>query len=187
MNASTSESMLKILRIEAEKLLQSRITQGKEIGNTDLFGEDQLESAISRLSKWEAVTAEIISSIFTGDKYEKEFTSWAGGVANGSASFEKRCNQFDTWLKDDISKLETLIEKLPFIPMMNEEKSKLSGTDESSSEPVFVVHGQDEGMNQMVLRFIEKLGLNAIDLREKPGGTLSMQEKLQKYSNLNSP
>jgi hypothetical protein len=54
----------------------------------------------------------------------------------------------------------------------------------NSEEPVFVVHGHDDAMNSQVMRFIEKLGLDAIDLAEKAGGTLSMQEKLQKYSNV---
>jgi predicted nucleotide-binding protein len=49
---------------------------------------------------------------------------------------------------------------------------------------IFVVHGHDDAARHSVARFIEKLGLNAIILCEQNGGSRTIMEQLDKYSDV---
>lgn len=48
---------------------------------------------------------------------------------------------------------------------------------------IFIVHGHDEAVNQEVARTIEKLGLEAIILREQPNSGQTIIEKFESYAN----
>ena len=64
-------------------------------------------------------------------------------------------------------------------------ESVVSEGNNSSSEKnnVFIVHGHNEGVNQEVARIIEKLGLQAIILREQPNSGQTIIEKFESYAN----
>lgn len=51
-----------------------------------------------------------------------------------------------------------------------------------SANKVFIVHGHDEKVNQEVARTIEKLGLEAIILREQPNVGKTIIEKFEEYA-----
>jgi predicted nucleotide-binding protein len=51
------------------------------------------------------------------------------------------------------------------------------------SSKVFVVHGHDEGAREAVARFLEKIELEAIILREQPDQGLTIIEKFESYAN----
>jgi predicted nucleotide-binding protein len=55
---------------------------------------------------------------------------------------------------------------------------------ESTHQRVFIVHGHDEAAKQTVARFVEKLGLQAIILREQPYAGRTIIEDIEKYSNV---
>lgn len=54
--------------------------------------------------------------------------------------------------------------------------------DEKISKKVFVVHGHNEAVNHEVARTIEKLGLEAIVLREQPSSGQTIIEKFESYA-----
>lgn len=54
--------------------------------------------------------------------------------------------------------------------------------DKKQSDKVFVVHGHNEAVNQEVARTIEKLGLEAVILREQPNSGKTIIEKFEKYA-----
>ncbi|MGA9349745.1 MAG: TIR domain-containing protein [Anaerolineae bacterium] len=56
--------------------------------------------------------------------------------------------------------------------------------EESAHQRVFIVHGHDEAAKQTVGRFIEKLGLHAIILREQPHAGRTIIEHMEKHSNV---
>jgi hypothetical protein len=49
---------------------------------------------------------------------------------------------------------------------------------------VFIVHGHDEELKQSVARYVEKLGLDAVILHEKPNKGRTIIEKFDDYSNV---
>lgn len=51
-----------------------------------------------------------------------------------------------------------------------------------SFEKVFVVHGHNEAVNQEVARTLEKMGLEAIILREQPNSGQTIIEKFESYA-----
>lgn len=65
---------------------------------------------------------------------------------------------------------------------LNEEvdNSKKAPTGKNN---VFIVHGHNERVNQEVARVIEKLGLEAIILREQPNSGQTIIEKFESYAN----
>lgn len=50
---------------------------------------------------------------------------------------------------------------------------------------ILFIHGHDEARKDSVLKFIEKVGLQAIILQEQLNGSRSIMEKLGKFSNIN--
>ncbi len=61
-------------------------------------------------------------------------------------------------------------------------KENLVEEDNSSNHKVFVVHGHAESVNQEVARTIERLGLEAIILREQPNAGKTIIEKFEEYA-----
>lgn len=60
----------------------------------------------------------------------------------------------------------------------NQNKSAMNN-DAGSFEKVFIVHGHNEAVNQEVARTIEKMGLEAIILREQPNSGQTIIEKFE--------
>lgn len=54
--------------------------------------------------------------------------------------------------------------------------------DERLTKKIFVVHGHAENVNQEVARTIEKLGLEAVVLREQPNSGKTIIEKFEEYA-----
>ena len=52
----------------------------------------------------------------------------------------------------------------------------------SSAHKVFVVHGHDEGAREAVARFLEKIDLKAIILKEQPDQGFTIIEKFEAYA-----
>jgi len=63
-------------------------------------------------------------------------------------------------------------------------RTKSSEVTEPITEKVFLVHGHDEKLLGRTARFIEKLGLEVILLREQPGQGQTIIEKLEHNSNV---
>jgi predicted nucleotide-binding protein len=51
------------------------------------------------------------------------------------------------------------------------------------SKKIFVVHGHDDGAREAVARFLEKIELEAIILKEQPDQGFTIIEKFQAYAN----
>lgn len=57
-----------------------------------------------------------------------------------------------------------------------------SSKEKKISDKVFVVHGHNEAVNQEVARTIEKLGLEAVILKEQPSSGQTIIEKFEQYA-----
>ena len=63
-----------------------------------------------------------------------------------------------------------------------ERSAKLATSGNTTS--VFIVHGHDEELKQSVARYIEKLGIEAVILHEKPNKGRTIIEKFDDYANV---
>ena len=64
----------------------------------------------------------------------------------------------------------------------SEDGKSIVNQSAGSFEKVFVVHGHDEAVNQEVARTLEKMGLEAIILREQPNSGQTIIEKFESYA-----
>jgi predicted nucleotide-binding protein len=98
-------------------------------------------------------------------------------------SAAERQRQQSAWLsgqKESISLIDTMLEDLEL-----RELEQLQGGEEPTvpkSNRVFVVHGHDNEMKQAVARTVEKLGLEAVILHEKPNRGQTIIEKIERFS-----
>jgi predicted nucleotide-binding protein len=74
-----------------------------------------------------------------------------------------------------VARIESIIDRLELIDEVSVDPVGASAAQDSSK--VFVVHGHDEGAREGVARFLEKIGLEAIILREQPNRGRTVIEK----------
>jgi len=102
-----------------------------------------------------------------------------------------RCDGYDLQLEGAEYRLRVLgssqdhISDTPDAPEPSQPETVVPDASESSLLPaaanrVFIVHGHDEEMKQSVARAIEKFGLEAVVLHERPNGGATLLEKLER-------
>lgn len=97
--------------------------------------------------------------------------------------FEEEAAQFETHYYQP-SYLENMIGIMDAYLQTASEKSVVDeGNTLSEKNSVFIVHGHNEGVNQEVARVIERLGLEAVILREQPNSGQTIIEKFESYAN----
>lgn len=68
-----------------------------------------------------------------------------------------------------------------FHPSSGDDDKMLRPTD---SKDIFIVHGHDRDAKETVSRFVEKIGLNAVVLHEKPNAGRTIIEKFSDYADV---
>lgn len=96
-----------------------------------------------------------------------------------------REDEYQVWQsgrRQVLNMLDTMLEELA----LNEEtqNNRVQGSLPSNSNRVFIVHGHDNEMKQAVARTVEKLGLEAVILHEKPKGGRTIIEQIEHYSDV---
>ena len=92
---------------------------------------------------------------------------------------EERKQRALALLEQAIRGLEEEIEQRPREPFLGLVSEQTAPTD---AHKVFVVHGHDEAALRAVARFLEKIGLQAIILREQPDQGRATIEKFEHYA-----
>ena len=130
-----------------------------------------------------------------GSSYSEQFSNISfrpsGGVAivssfgSGGESAEERQRRERAWRsgqQQSIALVNTMIDDLEL-----SESEQVQGAGEPSlprSNRVFVVRGHDKEMKQAVARIVERLGLEAVILHEKPNRGQTLIEKIERYSDV---
>lgn len=118
--------------------------------------------------------------------------SCSGGVAiissfgsSGAESAGERQRREIAWRSGQqrsIALINTMIEDLELSEF--EQVQSAGEPSLSRSNRVFVVHGHDNEMKQAVARTVERLGLEAVILHEKPNRGQTLIEKIERYSDV---
>ncbi len=107
-------------------------------------------------------------------------SSRGGGVSAAESQRQRRA-----WLsgqKESIALIDTMLEDLEL-----GEPEQVQGAEDPTvpkSNRVFVVHGHASEMKQAVARTIERLGLEAVILHEKPNRGQTIIEKIERFSDV---
>jgi len=175
----TNKELLLSLRVEFEQLqvfdepgLNSLRVRASMIIRR-VFGENSLYN--ERLSK----------VAFRRNMGSVAIVSSFGRGGGGGDSAAQRQAREDAWLagqRESIALIDTMLEDLE----LGEPEQLQGGEDQTvpKSNRVFVVHGHDNEMKQAVARIVERLGLEAVILHEKPNRGQTIIEKIERFSDV---
>ncbi len=179
---STSPPNLIVSRTEAEEKIRAQIEKGREIRKLPINSQVDLEKAQADQSKWSAYNTELLTRLFDNRSIAEEYGRFFGAIIPMNPSFNWRVNVFSKHIDDNITRLESILERLPLIP--ESVQSAYPNMETPPGKDIFIVHGHDEAAKESVARLIEKLGLRAIILHEQPNAGRTIVEKFEDYSNV---
>lgn len=107
-------------------------------------------------------------------------SSGRGSVSPAEAHRQERAWRWGQ--EESINLIDTMLEDLE---LSESEQVETRGAQTmSKSNRVFVVHGHDNEMKQAVARSVERLGLEAVILHEKPNRGQTIIEKIERFSDV---
>jgi len=176
----TDAPSLIVPRSEAEAKIKSQIEKGRRIMALRILSEEDLAKARAQRAKWLDYNTELLTRLFDNRSIAEEYGQ--SFVAVIPRSFEYAITVFRNEMNYSITRLESILERLPLIPVVRQTK-RLSDAS-LPNKNIFVVHGHDESAKESVARFIDKLGLRAIILQEQPKGGRTIIEQLEEHSDV---
>jgi predicted nucleotide-binding protein len=175
---------LVVPRNKAESQLKERIQKGNQILNRSILTEDDLKNARGDYYKWSEYNSELLNRSFDQDTFAQEYRGInASSISDPPLGIKVRNFRGD--VQGEINTLESILERLELIPEPDNMDSlnEVAGQKSLGSD-IFIVHGSDDGTRETIARFIEKLDLNPVILREQPNAGRTIIEKFEDYANV---
>ena len=171
----------------ASQKIQMRIQMGLQLRNKAIRSEDELEKIRAECKKWSEHNKTLLKSLFSNstmadrcwifNDYTPSINAWLpGGDLTVEEEFQQLVTKFRKRMDDQINDLEGIHDELDLIP---EQHSGSSDQDITKGNKVFIVHGRDLDAAEVIARAVEKLGLEAVILHEKPDEGKTIIEKLE--------
>ena len=189
MSREQNHPKLVIPREEAERRLMERIAKGDDILEPIQFNvtEVGLKQAASIYTQWSDFNEELLGRIFDGEQYLREYRDIDVMTENEyGVNIAYWNNFFRNGVAKKVNKITSIVAGLELIPVsLNASLAEYeSAIPLALGSDVFVVHGSDDGTRETVARFIGKLGLKPVILREQPNSGRTIIEKFEDYSNV---
>lgn len=191
---SREETLLKLEKDEFKTQLDKQIKKGRELLEMQVLVypsqvyvrlEKDLpvdEKALGKLNDeyklWNDLNEQILKSAFTnnGGEYLEKYKNSGFHLLY---STKNRVEQLKDFIREDINELQSLLNRIDFIPVVISVSQIVSMKKQIDNEKIFIVHGHDEVMKQSVARTIEKLNLDPIILHEQADGGKTIIEKFE--------
>jgi predicted nucleotide-binding protein len=166
-------------RAEIEQRLKERIQAGIDMQNKPRNHENDLAEYIVQSGKWRDYNAELFKRFFRDDSLYREYdTSTSGSYVDGfSSQVFMQIPLISASVGQQIATLESILERLEILEEMPINQPEADAVRDLSK--VFVVHGHDDAALQGVARFLERIELTAIILREQPDQGRTIIEKFE--------
>ena len=179
-----SLSNLVVSKQEAEQKIQAQIDKGHQLVNRQILSEYDLEEANAEFDNWSKYNEELLLRLFDDSAMADKYTDFYGGSYSTMATLADQIGYYKRDFTRKINRLKGIFEQLELIPEQFANSTHASSVKSvvTNSNEVFIVHGHDGAAKSEVARFVEKLGLEATILDEKPGGGLTIIEKFEKYA-----
>ena len=191
---TAKSSKLIIGRDEFRNQINNRISKGKELLNftvrmlsktvdtrgnfMGIYDETEQSAFLSEYNKWKQFNMEILKRYFNIpeneylQEYEKaEQSVWSDWVKERKQDIERQ-----------ITVLESLLERLFLIPTIIESTKDEMKIKEESTNKVFIVHGHNNEIKQIIARTLSQLKLEPIILHEKAEQGRTIIEKFEQNS-----
>jgi predicted nucleotide-binding protein len=185
---------LTLPREEAAKSLAGQIAKGQAflqaLMNTSGLRSD-LEKVHADADRWHAYNIELLVRIFDNERESLSYVTETAPLMIGFISMGGPGPSFGEILKDwrdDMQRrlhaLETVHDKLSLFPEPSHPPAALTARRSLApgGRAVFVVHGHDDLARETVVRFLERLGLDAIVLFEQPSKGQTIIEKFEEHA-----
>lgn len=186
---------LVVPRNAAREQLQSRVVVGRNIFDKigSIANESHLSEVDREFNRWSDYNQEMLRRMFDSEEYMTGYVSAYPpmSVLFNERSLREEIKHLREQVQYKLDNLESLSERLDLI---DESASALSPTTQptpraevaiqSLSNDVFLVHGRDEEMKNIVARFIERCNLRPIVLSEQPDQGRTIIEKFEQEANV---
>ncbi len=175
---------LVVPRGDAAEKIQAQIDKGQALVDREILSLNELNKLHAQFDNWSKFNEELLKRLFDNSAIADQYTDFYGGSYNTMATFEDKIDYYRRDVTKRIDRMKGILEQLDIIPEQSTEPPESSSPKPTpvNNNAVFIVHGHEKGVKSEVARFIEKLGLEAIILDEKPGGGRTIIEKFEHYA-----
>jgi len=174
--------VLQMARGDAESRIRAQIDKGKALLGLQIGTEEDLRAAQAQKRKWSDYNAELLRRVVDTDDLVNDYYPRVSLGGWGIDSFPGQVKAFYQEVERYIRRLESIVERLELIPESPGLVSPIVPQPPTSVERgrrVFVVHGRDNEAKESVARCIEKLGMEAVILHERPSRGRTIIEKFE--------
>lgn len=169
-------------RSEVTLRLQERIDLGKQLQARELRTYEDTEAYKRDSVNWTEYNEELLKRLFTNETLSEEY-KYSGGPVSMVFGEDDAWRMYRETTDNHIAKLQSISDRLELYPGPVTHPGIARDTAQSRDfSKVFVVHGHDEGAREAVARFLEKIELEAIILKEQPDQGLTIIEKFESYA-----
>lgn len=178
---------MNISKAEAKEKIHQRIVDGNQLLQASLNTQEAVVSAHNIFHKWTTYNSTLLKTIFKDDLVPYEYDSIDPFVREPYTDHLENRSYFRESIRERITMLESISERLDLYSEPSSVETIVSETSNENlnlSKEIFIVHGHDESAKEAVARLIEKVGLEALILHEKPNKGRTIIQKFEDYSNV---
>ena len=185
---------LTISREDFATHISSRIEIGNRLYKINVKDRREYHNLNTEYNLWNEYNKEYLKQSFNNQKneylndYSRQITTveaFERALSGVSSDFDDDVVYIKTMIDGKLTKLKELTIKAPLMKC-NIDSSKSKDIKHLLTNDVFIVHGHDTALQQMVARTVEKLGLKPIILSEQPNRGNTVIEKFEQHSTTSS-
>ena len=175
---------LVVPREEAREKIQERIDKGQQLRELPIRSEAELEDAREKYYIWSSYNSTLLSRLFDSSSIARRYSFFTGSAVSIYPVLATKIGRYRKEVTDKINRLKGILGELELIPEQISNSTAISSQEQTDARGngVFIVHGHDTKAKDGVARFVEKLGLEATILDEKPGGGRTIIEKFEDHA-----
>lgn len=185
--SQTNQFVLLVSKERASSDLSSRIEIGKRLLQQPLDIKHFFDGTQQEYYKWDVYNSKLLLKLFAESTVSAEYASIQAYEGYVFSHLKEDATYFKETVQERVTMLESIVEQLDLYSEPHSEEIHMndpSMNNQQLSKEVFIVHGHDESAKQAVARLIEKVGLEAIILHEKPNKGRTIIKKFEDYSNV---
>ena len=175
--AETTLPKLRVSRGVANQKIQAQIKKGQTLQNRMIGSFDDLHTAESEAQNWSNYNDDLLRKFF-GTAVMVGYVRFDKQYFDGfyEPILDDEIAEYRRKMEDGIGSLKALCDRLELYDDLPRSLPHDVGDE------IFIVHGRDDEGKVKIARFVEKLGMEPTILHEKPSSSLTIIEKIEKYS-----
>lgn len=176
-------------RESARQKIQAQINTGYQLRNQPIHSEDELKRVKEKCIRWAEFNQTLsshLSELFNKPLMADRCRSFHDHVPlpvmpSMAPTLEQLVDRYRQRMTPRIQEVEGIRDELDLILELSDNPRLTSSSDSDAAQKkeVFIVHGRDLDAAEVIARAVEKLGLEAIVLHEKPDEGRTIIEKLE--------